>query len=74
MNIVNETNRNKNFGALNEGDVFIADGCTFLKITEVTECDDEDRFNAVQLANGELTCFGDFDKVEFFPDAFLTVK
>lgn len=73
MKIVNETNRNKNFGALKEGDVFIADGCTFLKITEVTESDD-DSFNAVQLINGELTYFYCGDKVEFFPDAFLTVK
>ena len=73
MNIVNETNRSKNFGALNEGDVFVADGCTFLKITEVTESED-DTFNAVQLINGELTYFSDCDKVEFFPDAFLTVK
>lgn len=72
MKIVNETNRNKNFGALNEGDVFVADECTFLKITEVNECDDN--FNAVQLINGELTYFNDFDKVQFFPDAFLTVK
>lgn len=74
MKIVNETNRSKNFGALKEGDVFIADGCTFLKITEVTVYDDDDRFNAVMLANGELACFCDFDKVEFFPDAFLMVK
>lgn len=73
MKIVNETNRSKNFGALEEGAVFIANECTFIKITEVNECD-EDTFNAVMLINGELTYFSDFDKVEFFPDAFLTVK
>ena len=73
MNIVNETNRIRNFGALEEGAVFIANECTFIKITEVNECD-EDTFNAVMLINGELTYFSDFDKVEFFPDAFLTVK
>ena len=74
MKIVNEANRTKNFEALAEGSVFIADGCTFIKITEVTVYDDDDRFNAVMLTNGELACFCDFDKVEFFPDAFLTVK
>ena len=73
MNIVNETDRIRNFGALEEGAVFIANECTFIKITEVNECD-EDTFNAVMLINGELTYFSDFDKVEFFPDAFLTVK
>lgn len=74
MKIVNETNRSRNFGTLVEGDVFIADECTFIKITEVNECDDDDRFNAVMLTNGVLTYFNDFEKVEFFPDAFLTVK
>lgn len=73
MKIVNETNRIKNFGTLAEGEVFIADECTFLKIIGITDCADE-CFNAVQLINGELTYFSDFDKVEFFPDAFLTVK
>lgn len=73
MKIVNEANRIKNFEALAEGDVFIANEYTFLKITEVTRCDDE-CFNAVQLINGKLTYFSDFDKVQFFPDAFLTVK
>ena len=73
MKIVNETNRNKNFGTLEEGDVFIADEGTFIKITEVQECDG-DTFNAVMLINGELTYFSDFDKVQFSPDAFLTVK
>ena len=73
MKIVNETNRIRNFGTLEEGSVFIANECTFIKITEVNECD-EDTFNAVMLINGELTYFSDFDKVEFFPDAFLTVK
>lgn len=73
MKIVNETNRIRHFGTLEEGSVFIADECIFLKITEVNECD-EDTFNAVMLIDGELTYFSASDKVEFFPDAFLTVK
>ena len=58
--------REVSFSFLNGGDTFRSAECDSDVIwmkTEYIETDEEDGYNAVDLSNGEMTLFDDFEKV-----------
>ena len=68
----------KVFGDLKEGMVFEYLGDFYIKTEEIfvkeIDSDCQCRLNAVRLSRGEFNLIEDYEEVQIFPEAFLTIK
>ena len=68
--IIRKNPRTKTFDCLCKGDVFISKGEHFMRVMRVSSPDA--KYNAVNLATGDMKLFNDTDSVLFVYNATLT--
>lgn len=71
MMLIRENPRVKTFDCLCKGDVFITKGEHFLRVSPPDDTSDA-KYNAVNLATGDMEFFNDTDGVLFVHNATLT--
>ena len=78
MKILKENANKRIFADIDEGTVFEYLGDFYIKTEEIftkgNDCDCKCRLNAVRLSGGEFNLIEDYEKVQVFPEAFLTIK
>lgn len=78
MKIVRDDIKTEIFADLRDGTVFEYLGDFYIKTEEIfvneNDSDCKCRLNAVRLSRGEFNLIEDYEKVQVFPEAFLTIK
>lgn len=78
MKIVDKKGYITSFSIIERGEVFKSidsvGSYVFMKITSITDCDDGEIYNAVNLEDGDLTHFDDEDEVFPYIHSELIIK